>query len=240
LRSPGTIGRRMLITLLAIALPGAASAQGLPSGETQPSTQPKIQVNFLNSCRPAKADLEEMERALERVKQRPKFATDFEISRGITTLSALHSAGEAQAEGMAGTPSRWVRIRKEFPAKALLMDAQYSLSEDGDSVSETLALHLRESQEALEILISQTVRGSAAQVVRMNTPPERIRIERFGKGSIVLARCGGMDQSAYQPLFEAADRIFEQYRLAMAVKTVVPAELAQLPGVKESKTGTNH
>ncbi len=128
-----------------------------------------------------------------------------------------------------------MRIRKEFPEKAVLTDAQYSLSVEGNAASEALALHLRDSREVLQILISDTVAGSAAQVVRAETPPDRIRIERFGKASIVLARCGGVDQSAYEPLFAQAGGILEQYRAAMAVKTVVPAELAHLPKENSSK-----
>jgi hypothetical protein len=35
--------------------------------------------------------------------------------------------------------------------------------------------------------------------------------------------------------------IFEKYRTAMAVRTLVAAELARLPGARESKTaGANH
>jgi hypothetical protein len=128
-----------------------------------------------------------------------------------------------------------VRIRREFGEKALLRDAQYSLSVEGNAASEALALHLRDSREVLQILISDTVSGSAAQVVKAATPPDRIRIERFGKGSIVLARCATVDQSAYEPLFAAAGGILEQYRTAMAVRTVVPAELAHLPQRRESK-----
>jgi hypothetical protein len=233
----------LVISPLIALLAGAASAQeSLPaSTAAQAGTQTKIQVNFLNSCRPAQADLEEMGRALALVKERPGFAADFEISRGVTTLTEAEARAAGAPEGSAGSPSRWVRIRKEFPDKAPLTDAQYSLSVEGNSASETLALHLRESKEVLQILISDSVTGSAVQVVKANTPPDRIRIERFGKASIVLARCGAIDQSAYEPLFRAADGIMEQYRTAMAVRTVVPAELAQLPRGKESKAAdTNH
>jgi hypothetical protein len=75
----------------------------------------------------------------------------------------------------------------------------------------------------------------------VDTPPDRIRIERFGKASIVLARCNGADQSAYEPVFAAARGVFEKYRAAMAVRTVIPAEFAHLQGRKESKAApANH
>ena len=127
-----------------------------------------------------------------------------------------------------------MRIQREFPDKAPLTDVQYSLSVEAGEASESLALHLRDSREVLQILISDAVKGSAAEAVKADTPPERIRIERFGKASIVLARCGGIDQSAYEPLFQTAGEILQKYRTAMAVKTVVPAELARLPAAKES------
>ncbi len=104
-----------------------------------------------------------------------------------------------------------------------------------------LALHLRDTREALQILISDSVAAAPAQVVKLDTPPDRIRIERFGKSSIVLARCGAVDQSSYEPIFASAREILEKYRVAMAVKTVVPAELARLPRAKESKSAAgNH
>lgn len=209
--------------------------------ETAAAPQTKIQVNFLNSCRPAPGDLEEMGRALARVKQRPSFAADFEVSRGLTTLTEAEARAAGAPAGSGNTASTYVRIRKEFPENAALTDAQYSLSVEGNSAGEVLALHMRDSREVLQILISDSVVGSAAQVVKVDTPPDRIRVERFGKASIVLARCGAVDQSAFEPLFQTAANILEEYRAAMAVKRVVPAELAQLPGHKESKaTSGNH
>lgn len=220
------------------AVAATAVAQEAPEMGAQ---QPKIQVNFLNTCRPAQADVDVMRRALAQVRERPKFATDFEISRGITTLSEAEAKAAGVPDSSVRAPSRWVRIRKEFPEKAVLTDAQYSLSMEGGAASEVLALHLRDSQEVLQILISDSVMGSASQAVQADTPPDRIRIERFGKPSIVLARCGGMDQSAYETAFQTAGEILRSYRTAMAVRAVVPAELAHLPHGKESKTaGTNH
>jgi hypothetical protein len=201
----------------------------------QGAAQPKIQVNFLNTCRPAPADADEMARGLARVKDRPSFTSDFEISRGITTLSEVEARAAGAPAGSGTTPSGWVRIRHEFPEKAVLTDVQYSISVDGDASSEVLAMHMRDSREVLQILISDSVVGSPAQVVKLNTPPDRIRIERFGKSSIVLARCGAVDQSSYEPIFASAHEILEKYRTAMAVQSVVPAELARLPTARELK-----
>jgi hypothetical protein len=73
-----------------------------------------------------------------------------------------------------------------------------------------------------------------------NSPASRIRLERFGKSSVALARClaaeGGPapDQSAYEPLFRGASEVLANYRNRLGVKIVVPEELAKIGG--ESKT----
>lgn len=214
---------------LAAALLGTSQAQ--PPQSASAATQPKIRVNFLNVCRPADADVQEMSRALAGLKEPPSFSADFEIARGVTTLSEA----EARATGARSHgPSLWVRIRHEFPDQVPLTDAQYSLSFGAGSTDELLVLHPRESKEVLQIMISDSVTGSPLQAVQAKTPPDRIRVERFGKSSIVLARCPDADQSAYEPIFQTADEILNSYRTAMAIQTVVPAELAHLPAPKES------
>jgi len=227
------------IVVLGSLLSTAGRAQQAPATGAAP--QPQIQVNFLNTCHPAQVDIEAMGRALALVKGRPGFTTDFEISRGLTTLSEAEARAAGAPAGSGNTPSSWVRIRREFPEKAVLTDVQYSLSSEDKASNEVLALHLRDTREALQILISDSVAATPAQVVKLDTPPDRKRIERFGKSSIVLARCGAVDQSSYEPIFASAREILEKYRVAMAVKTVVPAELARLPKAKESKSAAaNH
>jgi hypothetical protein len=217
-----------------------------PAMAQETAEQPKIQVNLLNSCHPAQADVEEMTRALAEVKARPAFAADFEISRGRSTLNEA----EARASGVTtatsgGVRSEWVRLRREFAEKSALESVQYSLSEQQGEASEALAVRLRQGKvqegDVLQVLLTDSVSGSAAQLAKVDTPPDRIRIERFGKSSIVLARCVGMDQAAYEPVFRSAAEIFEQYRTAMAVKKTAPAELERLTGAKESKAAAgNH
>ena len=221
----------VLAFALILSLPAASRGQETPPAAGSGKT--KMQVNFLNPCHPPAADADEMGRALARLKERPRFASDFEISRGVTTLTDT----EARAAGVSSGagPSSWVRIRHEFPEKAPLGDAQYTLSIEGGGAAESLVLHLRDSKDVLQVLISDEVTGSAAQAMQVDTPPERIRVERFGRPSIVLSRCVGMEQAVYEPLFQAAGDILEKYRAAMSVKTIVPAELARLPGGKESK-----
>jgi hypothetical protein len=67
----------------------------------------------------------------------------------------------------------------------------------------------------------------------------RIRLERFGKSSVALARCAGTDnapapdQAAYEPLFHSASEVLANYRGLLNVRHLVPAELAQIPGAAQ-------
>jgi hypothetical protein len=71
-----------------------------------------------------------------------------------------------------------------------------------------------------------------------NSPATRVRLERFGKPSVALARCtaaeGGPtpDQTAYEPLFRGASDVLANYRRLLAVSIVVPEELAKIRGDK--------
>lgn len=172
---------------------------------------------------------------LARANQWPHFATDFEIARGLTTLSAEQTRAAGLPAASAGVAEPWVRIRREFPKKALFTDAQYTLSVEANQVGETLALHLRNTDEALEILISTSATGSVAQILATDTPAQRIQVERFGKSSLVLARCSNYDQNQYEPVFRMAGDILRRFRGAMAVKKLVPREMAQLPAARHSR-----
>jgi hypothetical protein len=75
-----------------------------------------------------------------------------------------------------------------------------------------------------------------------NTPVSRIKLERFGKPSVVLARCSGADgpardQSAYEPLFRTASSIMNRYRDGLGVRRMIPGELARLGWGTVSKAG---
>ncbi len=79
-------------------------------------------------------------------------------------------------------------------------------------------------------------------VASTSTLASRIKLERFGKSSIVLARCPGTegnpppDQSAYEPLFQSATAIVTDYRNLLAARSTVPAELARVSAVEATKT----
>jgi hypothetical protein len=73
-------------------------------------------------------------------------------------------------------------------------------------------------------------------MLAVSTPVSRVRLERFGKSSVALARCqateGGPapDQSAYEPLFRSASEVMANYRSLLGVKKIVPEELAKVSG----------
>jgi hypothetical protein len=103
---------------------------------------------------------------------------------------------------------------------------------------ETLVLHVRDPKDLIQVSMedSASAISSPEVMVSANTPASRIRLERFGKSSIALARCAGTengpppDQSAYEPLFRSASEVLVNYRNLLGVRRTVPAELAQIPG----------
>ncbi len=216
-----------------LALTALASAQP-PSPNTQ---EPKVKVNVLNVCAPSADERKELSSALAKVPGKPAFGTDFEVSRGRSTLDP-----NTPIPGMqplpAGTVSSadWVRIRREFPEAATFSNVQYSISVDSKNMTETLVLRVREQKDLMQVAIedSASAVASAAAMLSSSTPVSRVRLERFGKPSVALARCSGedgtpvKDQSAYEPIFHVASSLMERYRDALGARKMVPAELARL------------
>jgi hypothetical protein len=133
-------------------------------------------------------------------------------------------------------PSNWVRIRREFPAESPFVSVQYSMSVDAGGIVETLVFRSREMKDVIQVSLEDKVSAGAdpAQVLKSDTPVDRVRIERFGKSSVALAHCPGADQHAYDALFQQASGILSRYRAALNVRTTVPADLRRL-GVGETK-----
>ena len=69
-----------------------------------------------------------------------------------------------------------------------------------------------------------------------------MRLERFGKPSVALARClaaegaPATDQSAYEPLFRGATDVLANYRGLLGVKKTVPEELAKISGQSKAES----
>jgi hypothetical protein len=74
-----------------------------------------------------------------------------------------------------------------------------------------------------------------------NTPVSRVKLERFGKSSVVLAMCpaaeghAAPDQSAYAPLFQNASDIVANYRGLLRAAHIVPDELTRIDLFSPSK-----
>jgi hypothetical protein len=229
----------------------------LPSVSQQaletPSTQPPVKVNVLNVCAPSAEEQKEIAAALARIPKQPVFSPDFEISHGRSTLTDAANLVQpalppGQSAQMSGEPSvaSYVRIRREFSGQTVFSSVQYSFSDDGQNMVETLVLHVRDPKDKDLIQVSvedsASAISSAATMVAANTPASRVRLERFGKSSIALARCAGAengtapDQSAYEPLFHSASEVLTDYRSLLGVRRTVPAELAQIPTAQKAAT----
>ncbi len=225
----------------------AAILAAIPSVSQQaaetPSSQPQVKVNVLNVCAPSPEEQKEIASALARIPRQPLFGTDFEISHGRSTLNEapnfLQGGKNTQASDEPSVAD-YVRIRREFGVQALFASVQYSFSNDGQNMIETLVLHVRDPKELIQVSIedSASAVSSPQAMLATNTPASRVRLERFGKSSVALARCAGSegqpapDQSAFEPLFRSASELLADYRVLLGVKRTVPAELAQIPSPK--------
>lgn len=195
---------------------------------------------MLNVCTPSADEQKEISGALARVPKQPLFAPDFEVSRGRSTLSEMPNFLQPGQSGHSDEPSvaSYVRIRKEFSVQALFSRVQYSFSNDGHNMIETLVLHVRDPKDLMEVSMEDSASSVTTSEVMLNanTPVSRIRLERFGKSSVALARClasegrPAPDQSAYEPLFRTASQILANYRGLLGVRQMVPEELAKIDG----------
>ena len=237
--------RRKIFTSIAIA----AAACMCRAQEPNPP-KPQVKVNVLNVCSPSAAEQQEISTALARIPKRPSFSPDFEVDRGRSVLDPNANPITGMANGPAAPASslqqafaEFVRIRRDFPNGETFSTAQYSFSRDKQEMVETLVFRLREAKDLLEISIESTASSVTTPSIMLTaaTPAGRIKLERFGKSSVVLARCSGSnggpapDQSAYEPLFSSASSILSGYRKLLDARNLVPAELARISG-----TGATH
>jgi hypothetical protein len=216
----------------------------------QPPSQPQVKLNMLNVCSPSPQDQQEISSALNQIPKKPAFGPDFEVDRGRSTLEQspdfLQAGANAKMSSDTGGSAAWVRIRHEFPGQALFSTVQYSFSKDPRTMVETLVLRVRDPKDLLEVAIEDGASAvtSPQSMLSTNTPATRIKLERFGKSSVVLARCPGTeatpppDQSAYEPLFQSASTIMGIYRQALNAASVVSQELTRVGGAPAQKPKT--
>jgi hypothetical protein len=230
------------MSLFAVACAVHVAAQQ----QSDASQQPQVKVNMLNVCTPSPEEQKEIAAALAKIPKQPLFDADFEVSRGRSTLTDMPAMLQAGQPGhVAGEPSiaSYVRIRREFSVQAMFSSVQYSFSNDGISMVETLVLHVRDPKDLIQVSMEDSASAvtSSETMLGTNTPVSRVRLERFGKSSVALARCQASeagpapDQSAYEPLFSSASEVLANYRRLLGVKTTVPEELAKISGESKPK-----
>ncbi|HEV2021002.1 MAG TPA: hypothetical protein VGQ94_00585 [Terriglobales bacterium] len=202
-----------LLILVPLVLPLAA----------QEAQKKRVQINVIQVCTPAEADVAQMREALGRIPGKPRFTADFEISRGRSSVDA----------GVA----RWVRVRREFSADSPFTTAQYTMSVNMDDggITETLALRLREAKDVVQVAIESSVTaGDPAAVLASDTPANHISVERYGKAPIAVKRCPQADQKSSEAIFQSASSLLASYRAALGVRSFVPGDLARV-GVAQKK-----
>jgi hypothetical protein len=239
--------------VLAVASAARAQTAPLPPSITQGSpgsgNKPQVKVNMINVCTPSSDEQQEMAAALARVPKQPLFSADFEVDRGRSTLDDKAAFLEAGAHFAVpeDASADWVRIRREFSVQALFATVQYSFSRDEKNMVETLVFHVRDPKDLLELSLEDSASSVTSPKVMLeaSTPATRIRLERFGKSSLVLARCFASehgpapDQSAYEPLFQSASMIIGRYRGLLGAARVVPEELNRTRAEEPPKSGSS-
>jgi hypothetical protein len=234
------VPRKLILILISVvSIPLAAQQAAQPTDQSP--AQPQVKVNMLNVCTPSADDQKEIAAALAKIPRQPLFGSDFEVSRGRSTLTDMPNFLQpGQSAQVSDEPSvaNYVRIRHEFSVQAMFSNVQYSFSNDGHNMVETLVLHVRDPKELIQVSLEDSASAVTTPdaMLTANTPVNRVRLERFGKSSIALARCSASengsapDQTAYEPLFRSASAVLADYRKLLAVKRIVPDELMKVSG----------
>jgi hypothetical protein len=234
---------RKILVLLACWTPVCAAQQG-STPQSQP--QPQVKVNVLNVCAPSTEEQQEIASALTKIPKRPSFSEDFEVDRGRSVLDqnaaalALGSTGQPAPSGDPAVAD-FVRLRRDLAGSGpYYSNVQYSFSRDTSQMVETLVFRVRDPKDLLQVSIEDSASSVTLPSVMLASasPASRIKLERFGKSSIVLARCSGTsespapDQSKYESVFAAASSALSDYRGLFSAKTLVPDP----PGVRQQST----
>src|ERR1700745_222031 len=107
-----------------------AQDQPKPDKASVKTDKTEVKINYLNVCTPTDEEKKELGGALSRIPQQAKFTTDFEISRGRSTMNqppaALAAGDPSGVVADNGGVSSWVRVRREFPTASPFLSVQYS------------------------------------------------------------------------------------------------------------------
>ena len=211
------------------------------SAAQQPTNQqtPPVKVNVLNVCTPSPQEQQEIASALAAIPKHPPFSPDFEVDRGRSVLdpSSNPLMASAAAQPAAETAvADFVRMRHDIAGASQYSTVQYSFSRDSKQMVETLVFRVRDPKDLLQVSFEDSAASVTTATAMLNaaTPVSRIKLERFGKPSIVLARCSSMetgqpvDQAKYEPLFSSATSALSSYRDLLNARILVPEELTRL------------
>jgi hypothetical protein len=199
-----------------------AAAQEVPApAQTETKSKPQnppIKVNFINVCTPPDAEKQEIVSALSKIPAKSQFSPDFEVTRGRASASGAD-------------PAKYVRLRRELTGDPVFNIVQYSLSADPKEIQETLVFKAKDPKDLLLISIEDTISATAAApgtALETDTPASHIKLERFGKASLGLAKCESADQSAYEGIFDDASKVLASYRKALGLRSMFRNELSWL------------
>ena len=231
--------------MMALAAPGCFAQENSTTGQ-----KPEVKVHMLNVCNPPADEQQELSAALARIPRKPAFSRDFEVDRGRSVLdqNANPLASVGQGSPIEATVADFVRVRHDL-SEGVYSSVQYSFSRDSEQMVETLVFRVRDPKDLLQISIEDNASAvtSAGAMLAATTPASRIKLERFGKSSVVLARCVALDsdpapdQSQYDPIFTAASSVLLNYRGLFQAKTLVPEELNRIRMTGGStKPGAKH
>ena len=157
-----------------------------------------------------------MSAALNRIPRKVSYSGDFEVTRGRTV-------NDKEA-------SKYVRLRREI-TDAYFNNILYSLSIDEKNMTETFVFKTKDPKDLVAISIEDQVTAGAVMPTSMfdaDEPATHIKLERFGKTAIALARCENADQSAYEPLFSQATQLMAQYRNTLGLHSAFRSDIAWL------------
>ena len=238
--------KTILVGMMALAAPVCFAQE---SGATE--QKPEVKVHMLNVCTPPAEEQQELSSALARIPRKPVFSKDFEVDRGRSVLdqNANPLASVAQGSPMEATVADFVRVRHDLAGEGTYSSVQYSFSRDSEQMVETLVFRVRDPKDLLQISIEDSASAvtPAAAMLGAATPASRIKLERFGKSSVVLARCSALesgpapDQSKYEPIFTAASSVLLDYRGLFQAKILIPEELNRIRvSGSESKPTAKH
>jgi len=84
--------------------------------------------------------------------------------------------------------------------KRFFSTVQYSFSNDGQNMVETLVLRVRDAKDLMQVSLEDSASSvtSPADMLAVDNPVNRIRLERFGTSSVALARCTASEGGAPQ------------------------------------------